>query len=152
MIDFDTNIELSWKFILAGLVSIAGYFIPIRDILHLMFLFFMIDIAVGFWANRRKSNVKFNPMIVWQKTVPRMILSSLLIILLFMWDDVSHQEYINSANLAGWFFNGLLLISITENAYYITEWKVFGSLTWVIRDKIQSKTNVNIDTQHETDH
>ena len=149
MLDFDTDIELSWKFLIATLVSIAGYFIPIRDILHLMFFFFLVDIVVGYWAGRKKLKVKFDPMIVWQKTVPRMLLATLLIVLLYLWDNVSHQDYVDSAGLAGWFFNGLLLISITENAYYITEWKVFDSLKWFIRDKIQGRTNIEIDPQNE---
>jgi hypothetical protein len=149
MLDCDAPVELGWKFILATIASIAGYFFPIRDILHLMFFFFILDVLIGFWAARKKTNTRFIPMIVWRKTVPRMILSTLLIIMLFLWDDISHQKYLDSANLAGWFINGLLIISIVENAYFITEWKVFNSLKWFIHDKVESHSNIKIDPENE---
>ena len=147
MLRFDSTLDFCWKYVIAGLTSITGYFFPIKDIVHLMLLFFIIDVLVGYWAARKRVNAKFHPLLVWRKTVPRMVLSTVLVMMLFLWDDVSEQSYISTANLVGWFINGLLIISIMENAYYITDWRVFNLVKGLIRDKIETQTNQQIDEQ-----
>ena len=147
MLRFDSTLDFCWKYVIAGLTGIAGYFYPIKDIVHLMLLFFILDVIVGYWAARKRVNAKFHPLLVWRKTVPRMVLSTVLVMMLFLWDDVSEQSYISTANLVGWFINGLLIISIMENAYYITDWRVFNLVKGLIRDKIETQTNQQIDEQ-----
>jgi phage-related holin len=145
MIRIDNTVDLCFKYFIASVASITGYFFPIKDIVHVMLLFFIFDVLVGYWAARKRNNAKFHPLIVWKKTVPRMVLSTVLVMMLFMWDDVSEQSYVSTSNLVGWFINGLLIISIMENAYYITEWKVFNLVKGIIRDKIEKETNQPID-------
>lgn len=74
-----------------------------------------------------------------------MVLSTILVMMLFLWDDVSQQSYVATYNMVGWFINGLLIVSIMENAYYITDWKVFNLVRGLIRDKLEKETNQTID-------
>lgn len=147
MLRIDAPFDFAWKYLFAAFTSVTSYFFPIKDIVHLMLLFFILDVLVGYWAARKhsKGKAKFNPKFVWQKTVPRMVLSTILVMMLFLWDDVSQQSYVATYNMVGWFINGLLIVSIMENAYYITDWKVFNLVRGLIRDKLEKETNQTID-------
>lgn len=113
---------------LAACTTILGYFLPIKDIVNLLILFFVLDVIFGFWAARKLRGERFSVNIIWTKTIPRMIATIVLTMSAFMWDTVYNQTTFATYQGIGWFISGLLLFSIGENAYQITKWAPFRNL------------------------
>lgn len=126
------------------LMSVAGYFLPIKNIVHVVLFFFMIDVLFGFWAARKLRGERFSVKIIWNHTIPRMVLSIILILIAFIWDTTFNQGFISTYNLFGWFISGVLIYSIAENGYLITSWGVFNKIKGSFSDKIKSETGINI--------
>lgn len=126
-----------YSFITGAFTAILGYFVPIKDIVHLLIFFFFLDVIIGYWASRKLHGKRFMVSIVWKHTIPRMILSLILIICSYMWDKTYHQDYVSTFKIIGWFISGLLLYSIAENAYDITKWTVFKRIGRSINRKIK---------------
>lgn len=126
--------------LLAGaLTSVAGYFLPVRDIVHLLILFFILDVALGYWAARKLRKEKFSVKIIWATTIPRMLISIILIISAYMWDTTYRQDYVSTYKIIGWFISGVLIYSIAKNGYLITKWSVFRSIGSIFKDKLKDK-------------
>lgn len=119
---------------------IFGYFTPVKDIVHLLILFFILDVLIGYWASRKMNGSRFMVSIVWKHTIPRMILSIILIIGAYMWDNTYKQEFVSTYKIIGWFITGLLLYSIAENGYYITRWTIFKRIGKVIKKEVDDDT------------
>lgn len=135
----DTLSELGYTVCatISGIFSaILGYFLPVRDIVHIVFIFFVLDMLVGYWAARKLRGEKFSTPRVWATTVPRLLLSIVVILAAFGWDKVFEQNLISTYKLIGWFISGILLYSIILNGYKITSWHVFPRLAKVIKDKL----------------
>ncbi len=92
-----------YNFVGGVLMTILGYFLPIKDIMSFMLV---------------------------------LLFSVVIITLLFIWDDVYKQEFIKTYSVAGWFVSGLLIASISENAYKITGWNVLSFLNGFVTAKI----------------
>jgi len=55
---------------LSGLfMSILGYFLPVKDIVHLLILFFVLDVFFGFWAAKKLRKERFSVKIIWSHTI-----------------------------------------------------------------------------------
>lgn len=130
---------------LAGgvVLAILGYFLPIKDIINFMMLLFVVDTIVGYLKSRKINNQRFKARLIWEKTIPRMLFSTIIISLLFLWDEVHNQKFIESYNIAGWFISGLLLVSILDNMYKITGWTVLPFLSSFIKKRIDEKAELN---------
>ena len=137
-----------YSFIIGALTAIFGYFSPIKDIVNLLLLFFILDVLIGFWASRKLYGERFMVSIVWKHTVPRMILSLILIIGAYMWGSTYQQEYVSTYKIIGWFISGLLLYSIAENAYCITRWTMFKKIGKAIKDQVVDKAESKFDNQN----
>jgi hypothetical protein len=125
---------------LSGLfASIIGYFLPIKDIVHLLILFFFLDVFFGYLAARKLRKERFSVKIIWSHTMPRMLISIVLIIGAYMWDATYGQEIVCTYKVIGWFISGVLLYSISENGYLITKWSIFPRISGLIRTKIYDK-------------
>lgn len=133
-----------WSIFSGIFMIVVGYFLPIRNIVHVVFMFFILDILFGYWAARKLRNEKFSTRIVWQKTIPRMLISIVLIISAYLWDTTFNQEIISTYNLIGWFISGILLYSIGENGYKITAWKPFHDLSGFMHKKFEEETGIDI--------
>lgn len=132
--------------IAASLVSsIFGYFLPVKDITNLLLMLFILDVIVGFWAARKLRNERFSVKIIWSHTIPRMVLSVLLIMIVFMWDKTYNHVILQMHDRVGWFISGMLIYSIAENAYQITKWSVFPKLLTAIKSRVNltDKTTKN---------
>lgn len=137
-----------YSFIIGAFAAIFGYFSPIKDIVNLLLLFFILDVLIGFWASRKLYGERFMVSIVWKHTIPRMILSLILIIGAYMWDSTYQQEYVSTYKIIGWFISGLLLYSIAENAYCITRWTMFKKIGKAIKDQVVDKAESKFDNQN----
>lgn len=82
---------------LSGLfMSILGYFLPVKDIVHLLILFFVLDVFFGFWAAKKLRKERFSVKIIWSHTIPRMLVSIVLILGAYMWDSTYQQDFVNT--------------------------------------------------------
>lgn len=136
--------------LVAGLIiTVVGYFIPVKDIVHLLILFFILDVVFGYCAARKLRNERFSVKIIWEHTMPRMLISIVLISGAFLWDSVYKQEVVSTYKIIGWFISGVLLYSIAENGYQITKWGVFPKIGSLFRAKIQDDMGMDIDIKKE---
>ena len=126
---------------LSGLItSVLGYFLPVRNIVYLLVLFFILDVLFGFWAAYKTSKERFQVGIIWNHTMPRMLLSIVLIIGAYMWDTTYNQTAVCTYKIIGWFISGMLLYSIADNGYKITKWGPFNR----IKKQIEKETRKGI--------
>lgn len=121
--------------------SFFGYFLPVKDITNLLIILFIIDVLVGYWAARKLRKERFSVKIIWSHTIPRMILSILLIMIVFMWDKTYNNNILKMHERIGWFLSGMLIYSIAENAFQITKWSVFPKIISSIKDRVYLPNN-----------
>lgn len=136
--------EWAWKTLFGTFTAIIGYFLPIKDLVHMVILFFVIDMLFGYWAARKLRGEKFSTKIVWRTTFPRMLISVILILLAFLWDTTCKQMYLPTYNIIGWFIAGILLFSIGKNAFKITNWEGFKLLSILFKKKVKDETGINL--------
>lgn len=129
------------------LASFVGFFVPIKDIIHLLIVFFIIDVFVGFWAAKKTRGEKFSTPLIWKTTIPRMILSILVVMLAYGWDTVFEINIVSTYKTIGWFIAGILFYSIMKNAYKITKWYVFPELGKVIQEKLKFKNMEDVEDE-----
>lgn len=132
-----------YALISGSIASFIGYLLPVKNIVHLLIAFFLIDVVIGYWAAHKIRNERFSVKIIWEHTIPRMLISIILITGAFMWDEVYSQEVISTYKVIGWFISGVLLYSISENGYQITKWSVFPRIGEIINEKVISYTGID---------
>lgn len=138
-----------YSFTAGVFASAIGYLIPVRDIVHLLLLFFLLDVLFGYWAARKIRGERFSVQIIWNQTMPRMLISIVLIIGAFMWDSVYKQDFVSTYKIVGWFISGVLLYSIAENGYAITKWSVFPQLGNLFKNKVGEQTGLNVSSDND---
>lgn len=136
----DTNATL-----FGFIMSVFGYFLPVRDIVYLLLLFFILDVVFGYLAAKKLRGEKFSVKLIWTQTVPRMVLTIVLVLCSYMWDNVFGQEIVHTYKVIGWFIGGVLLYSIAQNGYYVTKWDILPKIGHLINKKVEENTGVNID-------
>lgn len=143
-LSFSDSMKAIWE-LLCGIAGIVlGYFLPIRDMVNFIVFLFLLDVFLGYLAAKKLRGEKFSTRIIWRTTMPRMLISLLLIALSFMWDTIFKQEFIQTYNLVSWFIAGVLIFSIAKNGYKISKWEVFASLSNLFQKKIKEQTGVDI--------
>lgn len=133
-----------WKTCCGTFSAILGYFLPIRDLVHLVILFFILDMLIGYWAARKLRGERFSTKIVWKTTFPRMLISLILILMAYLWDTTFHQVYLPTYNIIGWFISGILLFSIAKNGFKITKWQGFAGIENLFKKKIEEETGADL--------
>ena len=131
-------------FLVGCFISIIGYMFPVKNIIHLLVIFFILDVFFGFLAAKKIRKEKFSVKIIWENTIPRMLFSIVLISCAYLWDVVYEQEFISTYKIIGWFITGVLFYSIIENGYQITKWSIFIQLKETIKDKVKNSTGLDI--------
>lgn len=147
-----TNSSFSFKDLLAAFTEAAaglfgiilGYFLPIRDIAYWLFIVFIVDMICGYWAAKKVDNEKFSPKKVWNTTVMYMLAAIIIISLLYSWDKTFHQETVPTYMLVGWFFGGLLIISIAKNLYKISNWGPLKMVKNIVINLVKKQSGVEI--------
>jgi len=136
-----------WTLISGIFMMAVGYLFPIKDIIHLIIFFFILDVIFGYWAARRLRGEKFSAKIIWNTTIPRMLVVLVIIISAFLWDSVFNQSFIATYKVIGYFISGVILASIVQNAYNITEWPALTEIGSIIKIKIKEKTGIKINNR-----
>jgi len=143
-LSFPNLVKGIWEILCGMLGTIIGYFLPIKDMVNFIVLLFVIDVFLGYLAARKLRGEKFSTRIVWRTTMPRMLISVLLIIIAYMWDDVFQQTLLQTYNMVGWFIAGILIFSIGKNGYKITSWRGFLGLENLFKKKIEEETGAEL--------
>jgi len=146
----ENTISNFWVFLTGVLGSLFAYFLPIKDVVNYMVLFFIIDVLVGYWTARKIRGERFKASKIWEATIPRMLLSIILIMGAYIWENVYYGVAGNTYKIIGGFISGILLVSIAQNGYKLTKWNVFISIVDIIenRFKNEKKTgNKNMDNE-----
>jgi hypothetical protein len=138
-----------WSVITGFVAAILGYFLPVKNIVHLLVLVFILDVLFGYCAARKLRGERFSMKIIWRTTFPRIGISLVLILLAFLWDTVYQQNMVATYRIIGWFITGVLLANIIQNGYRITHWDMFLGLGDVLKNKLREKTGVDIKTKNE---
>ena len=128
----------------ALIVAFAGYFSPLSHVAHLVLIFFAVDVLYGWLADKKLNKAPFKPSIVWQKTMPRVLLSITLLILSFIIDKETGQTWIDTYRVIGWAICGLLFMSILKNGYIVTNWGAIKSIDKWAKKKIKDETGIDI--------
>ena len=145
-IDWIRGIFIDRNSFLYGIViTVVGYFLPVKNVVHIMLLFFILDVAVGYWAAKKLRAEHFNVKIIWGHTMPRITLSFIMIIASFMLDQEYHQELISIHRIVGFFISGVLLISIAKNGYKITKWSIFQNIGTLVNNQLVAKTGETVE-------
>lgn len=131
--------------------SIIGFFVPVKNIVHFLLLLFLLDVIFGVWNSKKIKKDKFQPKLIWEKTMPRLLISLIVIICLFIWDTVYSQNLIHTYNIIGWFISGVLIYSIGENAYNITKWQAINVSRLIIWRTVKKETGIDISEDYETE-
>lgn len=135
--------------LLVGLfASLIGYFLPVKDIVNVLLIFFFLDVIFGYWAARKLRKEPFSVKIIWGHTLPRMLISIVIITGAYMWDITYNQDIISTYKLIGWFISGVLLYSIAQNGYKITKWSVLPDMANMISDKVKERTGHEITVEN----
>ncbi len=122
----------------------VGYFSPMKSVVHMVLVFFLVDVIYGWLAAKKLRGESFKPAIVWKKTMPRVLLSLVLLILAYIIDKETKQALINTTSVLGWGISALLFLSIAKNGYIVTKWKSIPILEKWVEDKIEKETGIKI--------
>lgn len=139
----------AYAFLVGCIISFIGYLLPVKDIVNLLVLFFILDVLFGFWAAKTLRKERFSVKIIWSHTMPRMLISIILVAGAFMWDEVYSQEFVSTYKIIGWFISGVLLYSIAENGFQITKWKAFSRLGSAVQSKVKENTGLDINDKND---
>lgn len=129
-----------WALMSGGIMAILSYFTPIKDIVNLMLLLFIVDVIFGFWANRKTRGERFTASKIWETTIPRMTISLILVIAAFLWDYVYGTNGFCTHRVIGGFISGVLLVSIAQNGYKITDWSLFVTIAQIVESQFKNIT------------
>lgn len=120
------------------LMSFFSYLLPICNIVQVIIFFFIIDVFVGYYSNKKMKGEKFSVKKIWGNTVPRMTISLMLITCSYMWDTVFEQQIVSTYKIIGWFISGVILSSIANNGYKLTKWNAFIQIGDVLKEKLKT--------------
>lgn len=125
--------------VIVGLImTFFSYLLPILNIVQLVIFFFIVDMFVGYYSNKKIKGEKFSVKKIWENTIPRMTISLMLITCSYMWDTVFEQQLVSTYKIIGWFISGVILTSIANNGYKITKWNAFIKIGEVLKEKLKS--------------
>lgn len=133
------SIQDVWIFMWGILAAIIGYFVPIKDMVHLVLILFFVDVLIGFWAAKKLRKEPFNPAIIWGKTIPRAAISIIIIMCTMAWDTTFGQNFVSTSGFIAWFISGIIIVSILKNGRKVTNWTPFGTIEDVIKKNVEKK-------------
>lgn len=121
-------------------VGMAGYFSPVKGVVHVMVAAIFLDLILGvFAALKRGIGIKSHKL--W-RTGYKLIISIALVLLTFSVDK--EMGFFEMHKLVAWVIVGFEVWSILESAGKITEHKAFRLLKKIMEDKIKEKTGVKL--------
>lgn len=137
--------------ILGVFLSVVHYFAPVADTIHILFIFFISDILFGFLAAKKLRGERFNPQKVWNKTIPKMLVSFFIIISAHMLDSISPLGFLTIRESVGWILSGLVLHSVWGNAFVITKWTALRHIGDFLSESLRTRFRVDVNKFKENE-
>lgn len=128
-----------YNLVVGAIFSLFGYFSPIRETMHVLFFFFLLDVIFGYLVARKVRGEKWQPKIIWEKTIIKMLVASLMVITAHMLDKIAPSSYLTIREFVGWFISGVVLSSVWENFHTLTKWKIVVKLSETLNEKLKFK-------------
>jgi len=135
--------DKTWAYICGAFTSVLGYFLPLKNIVTVLVIFFIVDVIFGCWNAKKNKKERIQVKIIWNHTIPRMLASIVLILGAYMWDTTYSQTTVCTYKLIGWFISGMLLYSIAENGYKITKWGIFNRISKQIGKELKNDKRID---------
>lgn len=129
-----TNIE-GW--LLGAILSFLAHLAPLYETFITLFVFFCFDVFFGFLVAKKKRNERFSSKIVWSKTVPKMAIITLIIVLVFQLDSLAPTDFMKLTSLISWGLSGLILHSILQNILKLTDYKEVKEINDILTKKMK---------------
>ena len=118
-------------------VLFISYFSPVKDIVHVMLIFILVDFLSGIWASRKLGEKLKSKK--FRKTLTKFLWYTIALILSFMMEKTFNLSWANLSAIIGGFICFIELKSIFENITVITGEPVFMRILNIIK-KMGSKT------------
>jgi len=134
----------AWGWILGVFLSVAHYFAPVADTIHILFIFFIADILFGFLAAKKLRGERFKPQKVWNKTIPKMLVSFFIIISAHMLDSITPVGFLTIRESVGWILSGLVLHSVWRNAFVFTKWTALRHIGDFLSENLRTRFNIDV--------
>ncbi|MPN14645.1 hypothetical protein SDC9_161972 [bioreactor metagenome] len=131
-----------------AIASVLGYFLPIRDPVNLLLIFFVVDCIIGYLKNRKLYNQKFSKRKIFETTIPRMMAVTIFMMLLFSLDVTFNQDMVQTYMIVGYFVGGVLLFNIWKNLYELTRWEAFLKIGDILHKSVKDKTGMDVDNKN----
>lgn len=138
-----------YNLIVGAIFSLFGYFSPIRETMHILFFFFLLDVIFGYLVARKVRGEKWQPKIIWEKTIIKMLVASLMVITAHMLDKIAPSSYLTIREFVGWFISGVVLSSVWENFHTLTKWKIVVKLSETLSEKLKFKDTEDAEDEED---
>lgn len=133
-----------YNLVVGAIFSLFGYFSPIRETMHILFFFFLLDVIFGYLVARKVRGEKWQPKIIWEKTIIKMLVASLMVITAHLLDQIAPSSYLTIREFVGWFISGVVLSSVWENFHTLTKWKIVVKLNETLKEKLKFKNEEDV--------
>ena len=131
-----------WNFLFGIVLALVGYFLPIKNVVHVMSAAIMFDLFTGLWAARVKGR-GWKSIKLW-RTIYKLFISTIIIMLLYAMDKEMGTPIVQMHKIAAWLITGFEIWSILENAAEISNLRIFIILKDFMHDKIEQQTGVDL--------
>lgn len=129
----------AYNLAVGAVFTLFGYFAPIKETIHILFFFFLLDVIFGYLVARKMRGEKWQPKIIWEKTMIKMLVASLIVITAHLLDQIAPNSYLTIREFVGWFISGIVLSSVWENFHTLTKWKIIVKLNETLKEKLKFK-------------
>lgn len=137
---------MSSKFVFISVGGIVGFFSPLYILVIWMLMFVCADFITGIWCSKKNHILISSEKL--RRTISKTTLYSMVIVLLHAIDvQILPFSGLELARVATSIICAIELYSILENAYKITDSRVFYILTQFTLKKIENVSGVNIKDQ-----
>ena len=131
-------------------VLLISYFAPVKEIVHVMLIFILIDFISGVWAaKKRKETLESRK---FRKTLTKFLWYTIALILCYMMEKTFNLSWSNLSGIIGGFICFIELKSIFENITHITGEPIFMKILHMIRKRGSETINDLSDRDSHDDH
>ena len=131
-------------------VLLISYFAPVKEIVHVMLIFILIDFISGVWAaKKRKETLESRK---FRKTLTKFLWYTVALILSFMMEKTFNLSWSNLSGIIGGFICFIELKSIFENITHITGEPIFLKILHIIRKRGSETIGDLSDRDSQDDH
>jgi len=114
-------------------VLLISYFAPVKEIVHVMLIFILIDFISGVWAARKRKETLESRKL--RKTLTKFLWYTVALILSYMMEKTFNLSWSNLSGIIGGFICFIELKSIFENITHITGEPIFMKILGLIRKR-----------------